>query len=187
MQDERIIRLFWERDPSAIPAVMGKYGNYCQTVAWNILGSREDAAECVNDTWLRVWNSIPPQRPVALRSYLAKITRNLAIHRYHAENAQKRGGGQLPLLLDELSECIGGCDPAREHEAKELAESIRTFTASLPQRDCDIFLRRFFFGDTPSQIAARYAMTENHVRVNLSRSRKKLRQHLIREGYIYER
>lgn len=187
LEDRQIISLYWSRDDRAIEATGQKYGAYCYAIADNILQCREDSEECVSDTWLQAWNTMPPQKPDRLRLYLGKITRNLAISRWRAANAQKRGGGQLLLILEELNECLpGGDDPAAQWEAAELAQCIRRFVAGLPRRDGDIFLRRYFFAESPEQIARHYRITGNHVAVSLSRSRKKLRQHLTKEGYAHE-
>lgn len=184
MEDETIVDLYWKRDAAAISATDEAYGAYCRALAFRILGSREDAEECANDTWVRLWNAIPPQRPCSLRMFAAKIARNLAFHRYEARTAAKRGGGELPLVLDELAECLpdaqsveGAC------EAKELAAFVREFVKNLPARDADVFLRRYFFAETARDIAARRGMTENHVQVILSRTRKKLRAQLEQEGF----
>lgn len=127
MDDETIVELCWKRDASAISATDAAYGAYCRALAFRILGSREDAEECANDTWVRLWNAIPPQRPRSLRMFAAKIARNLAFHRCEARTAAKRGGGELPLVLDELAECLpdaqsvegaDGADAPRENGAQ---------------------------------------------------------------------
>lgn len=127
MDDETIVELYWKRDASAISATDETYGAYCRALAFRILGSREDAEECANDTWVRLWNAIPPQRPRSLRMFAAKIARNLAFHRCEARTAAKRGGGELPLVLDELAECLpdaqsvegaDGADASRENGAQ---------------------------------------------------------------------
>lgn len=127
MDDETIVELCWKRDASAISATDAAYGAYCRALAFRILGSREDAEECANDTWVRLWNAIPPQRPRSLRMFAAKIARDLAFHRCEARTAAKRGGGELPLVLDELAECLpdaqsvegaDGADASRENGAQ---------------------------------------------------------------------
>ena len=127
MDDETIVELYWKRDASAISATDEAYGAYCRALAFRILGSREDAEECANDTWVRLWNAIPPQRPRSLRMFAAKIARNLAFHRCEARTAAKHGGGELPLVLDELAECLpdaqsvegaDGADASRENGAQ---------------------------------------------------------------------
>ena len=106
MDDEKIVQLYWNRDEQAIPATAQKYGNYCTSIAKNIIGNLEDAEECVNDTYLNAWNSMPPHRPGVLSTFLGKIVRNLSFNRYKYNTADKRGGGELPLVLDELSDLV---------------------------------------------------------------------------------
>lgn len=183
MRDESIIQLYFERDETAIGETNRKYGSYCYRVADNILHSREDSEECVNDTWLRAWDAIPPARPSCLKLFLARITRNLSFNRFKARNAQKRGEGETALVLEELEECLpGGRDTEEEFLAEELAGSINRFVRSLPVRDGDIFIRRYFFADSLPGIAKRYGMAESSVRVVLHRTRKKLRVRLEEEG-----
>ncbi|MDE7244399.1 MAG: sigma-70 family RNA polymerase sigma factor [Oscillospiraceae bacterium] len=185
MEDHQIIELYWQKNENAISETAGKYGAYCFTIAQNILHSTEDAEECVNDTWLHAWNAMPPQRPNILRIFLAKITRNLSINRFHAESAEKRGGGEIVLVLDELAECIaGGVDAEAAYESKELEQCIRRFVRALPKRERNMFVRRYFFTEPVAAVAARYGLTENNVQVILSRTRKKLRLVLKKEGYL---
>ena len=185
MTDAEIIQRYWQRDEGAIAASHAAYGPYCHTIAQNILGSPEDAEECVNDTWLRAWQAIPPQRPRVLRLFFAKITRNLALNRWKSRTAEKRGGGETALLLDELAECAGsGGDAEGAYLAKELGEAVDRFVRGLPRRDGDVFLRRYFWGDSVGSIAARYGLTSHHVSVLLSRTRKKLNSYLIKEGLL---
>ena len=183
MQDMQIIELYFNRDEAAIEETDKKYGAYCQSIAWNILASHEDSQECVNDTWLRAWNSMPPQRPSLLRQFLAKITRNLSFDRYRAEQTQKRGGGEVTLALEELKDCVGGGDPATQLEFEELKVLIGRFLISLTERDRGIFLRRYFYVEDSKTIAERYAMKEPNVRLILSRTRQKLRHYLQKEGF----
>ena len=186
MDDEKIIDLYWQRDENAIAQTDQKYGTYCRTIAHNILHDHEDSEECVNDTWLQAWESIPPAWPGVLRLFLARITRNLSINRYYARSSQKRGGGQTALVLEELAECLADhSDVESTCEANELNECIRLFVRSLPEQEGNVFVRRYFFTDSVAEIARRYRLTENHVMVMLSRTRKKLRLHLEQEGYFY--
>lgn len=187
MEDARIIELYWQRDAEAVAETDKKYGPYCLAVAENILRSGQDAEECVNDTWLRAWNAMPPERPAHLRMFLAKITRRLALNRHAALTAQKRGGGELPLVLAELEECLAGeADVHRAAEARELEACLRDFVRGLPEREGDIFLRRYFFTEPVAVIARARGLTENHVAVICSRTRQKLKSKLIREGYFYD-
>ena len=185
MEDSRIVELYWERNADAVSETAGKYGAYCFAIAENILHNAEDSEECVNDTWLRAWNAIPPQRPAVLRAFLAKITRNLAFNRFNARNAEKRGGGGMALVLDELGECLGdGADAEKAYEAKELRQCIRRFVRSLPEREGNVLVRRYFFAEPVADIAKRYGLSENNVMVILSRTRGKLKAHLLKEGYL---
>ena len=185
MEDSQIIELYWQKDPEAIAQTAGKYGAYCFTIANNILNSAEDAEECVNDTWLRAWNAMPPQRPKVLRLFLAKITRNLSFDRFQARNAEKRGGGEIALVLDELEECLAGkADVEAAQEDKELGQCIQSFIRALPERERNLFVRRYFFTEPVADIRKRYGLTENHVMVTLSRTRKKLKTYLLKEGYL---
>lgn len=187
MDDQQIITLYHMRSTDAISETAKKYGTYCFTIADHILRNREDSEECVNDTWLNTWNSIPPQTPLSFPMFLAKITRNLSINRLYARTADKRGGGEATLVLDELAECIAGeTNVEDEYIARELGQCIRTFVRSLPKREGNLFVRRYFFTESVAVIAKNYRMTTNHVIVSLSRTRKKLRLHLIKEGYIDE-
>lgn len=185
MTDNQIIALYWRRSETAISETADKYGAYCRTVADHILHSREDSEECVNDTWLRAWNAIPPQRPARLRMFLAKITRNLAFDKFKAQTAGKRGGGEVELILDELSECVSaGGDAEGQFLAQELEETINRFVHTLPKRDCSIFVRRYFFAESIEAIAKKYGLSANNVTVILSRTRQKLKAHLKEEGYL---
>lgn len=185
MEDERIVELFWRRSEEAIRETEAKYGSYCHKTAMSILGSAEDAEECVNDTLLRAWESIPPQRPAVFKSFLIKIVRSLALDRFRANSALKRGGGQLPLVLDELRECIGGSgDASTEAEARELGNAIREFVGRLPERERIFFVRRYFFTASVSDIAKGYDTSAGAVSASLDRTRKKLKNYLEKEGLM---
>ena len=187
MEDAAIIALYWARDQQAISATDEKYGVPCRTLAARLLDSREDGEECVNDTWLNAWNAMPPQKPTKLQMFLAKITRNLSFNRFNARSAEKRGGGEIVLVLDELAECLAGeSDVESEYEARELGQCIRMFVRALPERGGNVFVRRYFFTEPVAEIAKRYGLTDNNVMVILSRTRKKLKVHLIKEGFFSE-
>ncbi len=187
MEDVQIISLYWERDPLAIEKSREKYGGYCFSVANHILDNHEDSEECVNDTWLHAWNGMPPHRPNALRMFLAKITRCVAFNRCKASHTQKRGSGQLLLVLEELSECLADESDVQDSViAQELEVSIRQFVDALPAQEGGVFIRRYFFTESIAEIAQRYGITVNHTTVMLSRTRKKLRSHLIKEGFLDE-
>lgn len=184
MDDHQIVELYWQKNTDAISETAKKYGAYCFTIADHILHSSEDSEECVNDTWLHAWDAIPPQRPNVLRMFLARMTRNLSFDRFRARNAEKRGKGEIALVLEELGECLGGgTDAEAAYEAKELRQSIRRFVRALPERDGNVLVRRYFFAEPIVDIAKRYSLTENNVMVILSRTRRKLKAHLLKEGY----
>ena len=184
MSDEEIISLFFARDEQALVYTEAKYGPYCFALANAILPIREDAEETVSDTYFKAWQAIPPTKPKVLRLFLAKITRNLAFTRWRSETAQKRGGGEMPLVLDELGECIGTDDDLEAGlNLKELTRSIAAFLDTQPQREQNIFLRRYFFLEDSREIGSRYQMKPEAVLQSLSRTRKKLKKYLIQEGY----
>lgn len=184
MDDGKIIDLYWQRSERAIEATDRKYGTYCFTIADNILENREDSQECVNDTYLHAWDAMPPQKPNKLRMFLARITRNLAFDRYKARNTQKRGG-ELAVVLDELQECIpDSLDTEGQVLAKELESIIGAFVRELPQKERDLFVRRYFFAEPANVIARNYGMKPGTVSVTLSRIRAKLHAHLQKEGYV---
>lgn len=187
MEDSRIVELYWQKSSDAISESNSKYGAYCFTIANNILHNNEDSEECVNDTWLNAWNAMPPQKPSKLRAFFARITRNLSFNRFEARTAEKRGGGEINLVLDELAECLASeADVASEYETNELGQCIRMFVRALPERDGNVFVRRYFFTDPVAKIANRYGLTDNNVMVILNRTRKKLKTHLIKEGFFSE-
>ena len=183
LEDSKIIDLYWARKEQALAETDAKYGNYCRTIARNILRNFEDTEECVSDTWLHAWNSMPPQRPGILSAFLGRITRNLSFDRCKYQQAAKRGGGALPLALDELGECIPASGRVEhELEQKELTAAIDRFLRTLPEKDCNLFLRRYWYVDSISVIADRYGMKENTVKSILFRTREKLRKFLGEEG-----
>ncbi len=185
MDDEKIIELYFARSERAISESGAKYGAYCYRVAFNILDNREDSEECVNETWFRSWNTIPPKRPSRLAAFFARITRNLALDRLDGMLAVKRGGGEYIAALDELSECTASSSGAEdEFSRKTLEEDINRFLKTVAARECDIFLSRYFYLETTAEIARRYGLKESNVTVILSRTRKKLREFLIKEGYV---
>lgn len=185
MNDDEIIRLLETRQEDAVSALSAEYGGYCRQIALRMTGQPEDAEEIVNDVWLRVWDSIPPQKPQSLRHYLAKLTRNLSFDLLKKQTAEKRGGNELPLVLEELENCLpAGETPESALSAKELGAAINRFLDSQPVRTQDVFLRRYFFSETVPEIAAHYRMREDNVRLTLSRTRAKLKLFLIKGGYL---
>ena len=179
MEDRDIIEMYFARDERAISETSVKYGGYCGSIAMNILSSREDTEECLDDTWLRAWNSIPPHRPNVLRVFLGKITRNLALDKYKARTAEKRAGGELAVSLDELDECVGAVD---ERESAEIGESISRFLRTQPKETRSVFVCRYFYCDSIADIAKRFGISEAKVKTLLFRTRNKLKIHLEGEG-----
>lgn len=184
MEDNQIIFLYQQREESAISATRDKYGSYCAAIAGNILDNHEDVEEVLADTWLRVWDTIPPNHPANLKLYLARIVRNLAYDRFRMNTRKKRGGSETDLVLEELSQCIAAPDRAEDRFLRsELQQVMQTFLDDLPARDRNIFLRRYFYVEDIPQIAQRYFLTQAGVRTVLSRCRRKLRSYLIEGGF----
>lgn len=187
MEDSKIVQLYWDRDEQAIPATSEKYGDYCASIARNILGNEEDAEECVNDTYLNAWNSMPLHRPRVLSTFLGKITRNLSLNRYKHNTAGKRGGGELPAVLDELTELVSGrADVEQEFDCKELITAIDTFLDTLSPKKRSIFICRYWYTDSVSDIAARHGMKEGSVSMTLNRLRMKLHRYLWERGFEHD-
>lgn len=183
MNDKEIIALYWDRDESAIAETANRYGNYCYSIAYNILNTVEDAEECVNDTWMNTWKSIPPQNPNNLSTYLGKITRNLSFNRYKLIRAKKRGFGQIEIALSELDGCIPD-QSNMEHVIDQLVltNAIETFLRKQSQTERNIFVGRYWFLYHVKDLASAYHMSESKVTSLLFRMRKKLKLHLEKEG-----
>ena len=180
LPDADIVSLYFDRSEEAIVASQCKYGRACHAVAYNILRSDEDAEECVSDTWLRAWNAIPPEKPARLGAWLTTVTRRLALSRYEHKTAAKRYGG-VESSLEELSECIpdGSITVADE---VAIRGAINGFLASLPTRTRMIFMRKYWYMDSVSEIADAFRMSESAVKITLHRTRAKFRKHLEKEG-----
>lgn len=184
MEDAKIIELYWDRNEQAIPETSAKYGHYCSSIAKNILGNQEDAEECVNDTYLNAWNSMPPHRPGMLATFLGKITRNLSFNRYKYNTAEKRGNGEMSVVLDELAEVVSGREDVEQQlEYKELEIAINDFLRSLPVKKRKIFVCRYWYADSVSEIAAKFGMREGTVSMTLNRLRNRLRTVLEERGF----
>ena len=183
MEDREIVDHYWQRSDRAIRETESKYGRYCQTIAYNITANRQDAEECVSDTWLAAWNAMPDKRPKGLLAFLARITRNFALDRWRSSARQQRGGGEIPLALDELSECLAdGTDVEREIEARELSEKIGAFVRSLPKTERDVFTARYFYLASVGEIVEKTGFTQSKVKSMLHRTRLRLREMLREEG-----
>lgn len=185
MKDELIIQMFLERNEDAIAVVISKYGHYCQSIARNILDNSSDIEECLSDTYLKVWMSIPPHRPESFTAYIGKITRNSAINITRYNTAEKRYNAEVSLILDELEDFVpGGVNPEDENNRKELISSINSFLGTLSQEKRVIFVSRYWYSDSISDIAAKMGLSQNKVSVTLSRLRKQLNKWLTERGFI---
>ena len=184
MDDKKIIELYFKRDERAVIETEDKYGGYCFAIANNILANTQDSEECVNDTWSRAWNSIPPENPNCFKLFLARITRNLALDKIKVKTRQKRGGGESALIFDEISELISdGETVEKELERKEFMNTVNRFLRNIPQRERGIFISRYFFGESIEVISKKYRITKSNTEKLLSRTRIKLRELLKKEGY----
>ncbi len=182
MQDSKIIDLFFERSEQAITELSLKYEKLCKKIAVNILGNEEDSLECINDSYLGVWNTIPPQRPENLKYYLCRIVRNNALKRFHSNTAVKRNS-YYDVALQELEECLPDENSIeKELTSAEITRLIDSFLETQKQENRVIFTRRYYYSDSIAEIAVRMNMTENNVSVRLNRIRKSLKKHLEKEG-----
>lgn len=185
MDDKEIIALYQTRDENAIRQTEKKYSSYLTTIALNILGNREDSDECVNDTYFKAWNSIPPNIPAKLRYYLGKITRELSIDRLRKKTSQKRGGTEYDLSLEELCECTGSGDTTEQSvDLAVLVELIEKFLRSRRDDERDMFVCRYYFCDSLKEIAEYFGVNESKVKNTLFRTRTELKKHLESEGYL---
>ena len=182
MLDSQIIALYDARDERAITETAAKYGSFCTSIALNILQNLQDAEECVNDTWLRTWNSIPPARPNVLKAYLGRITRNFAINRYKEQHRQKRGGHTVEAIAELGDIASPETEVQAQMDKQEFARVFNAFLYSLPERDCNVFLRRYFYAESAQEIAKRYGLKQDNVLKILSRTRQKLKEYLKKEG-----
>ena len=185
MDDSMILDLYWARSESAIDETAKKYGNYCFTIANNILQNNEDAEECVNDTYHKTWDTVPPQRPVIFRAFLGKICRNLSLNRYKKQRTQKRGGGNIALIYSELEDCIpSDSNVEMEYESSLVIGAINSYLLSLDSENRIVFVRRYWYADSIQAIATRFQMSESKVKSMLFRTRNKLKTYLENEGVI---
>ncbi|MBQ4346333.1 MAG: RNA polymerase sigma factor [Oscillospiraceae bacterium] len=183
--DARIIGLFEQRSEQAIAAVSGKYGGLCRSIAGRILSDTQDVEECVNDTWLRLWNAIPPAKPDSLGGFITTVVRRLCFDRLDASQTAKRGGGQLPLALEELAYCMPSQeDVAHTVEQRELSAALERFLDALPYESRTIFVMRYGNLYSIREIAEQYGISESKVKVTLHRARKKLKTCMEQEGLL---
>ncbi len=183
MDDKQIVDLYWARSERAIEETERKFGSYCRTVSYNILANTADAEECVNDTWMKAWNSMPTHRPSLLAPYLGKLTRWLSLTRLREKNSLRHGGGELPLVLDELAETLdSGQDTEQELELRELNGALRRMVASLSKDERDVFICRYWYMASIREIAEKTGFSESKVKTMLHRTRNKLHRQLMEEG-----
>ncbi len=183
LEDTAIVSLYWERSDRAIEESAAKYGGYCFSLAFNILRSREDAEESVNDTWLAAWNAIPPHRPTVLSTFLGKLTRRIAIDKQRKKDAAKRGGGEYELALEELAESLPAKTMVEEHvEAEALSQFLEQFLKALPAAERKVFLCRYWYFDPIESIGFQFGFSQSKVKMMLFRTRKKLAEALKKEG-----
>ena len=184
MDDNGIIQLYWDRNDQTIKVTSDKYGHYCKAIARNILNNEEDAEECVNDTYLNAWNSMPTHWPEQLATFLGKITRNLAFNRYKHNHTEKRGGEKITLVLDELTDCISDVDDVEQIiDRQELIKAINSFVRSLSVSKRNIFVRRYWYADSVTEIAHDNGMLQGTVSKTLERTRKELKAYLTERGF----
>ena len=187
MDDDKILDLFFERQESALEKVRLKYGHRILRTAMNILSNIQDAEECVSDTLLKAWEAIPPSRPAMLDAFLVKISRNLAINKWRAKNAQRRGGGEIILVLSELGDCIpspSSSSPEAKYDSNLTTLAINDCLNEMNQTMRVVFVLRYFHGESISDICMRFNISESKVKSMLYRSRKKLKTHLEKEGVV---
>lgn len=187
MEDAQIVDLYWARSENAVSETATKYGKYCYAIAFHILSDEQDADESVNDTWLDAWNTMPPHRPSILSTFLGKITRRLSIDRWRERTADKRGGGEIALALNELADCIPSENSVeQEIEAEELGSIINHFVMQMPLQERRIFICRYWYMDSIKSIAQQFDVSESKVKMILYRQRNKLKLHLAKEGHFDE-
>ncbi|MCI9455489.1 MAG: sigma-70 family RNA polymerase sigma factor [Oscillospiraceae bacterium] len=185
MEDAAIIALYWSRSESAIEKTDEKYGGYCRTIAYNILENHEDTEECTNDTYFKVWNAIPPQRPSLFRAFLGKIARNTALKRYDSSHADKRGGGETAILLSELEECVPAPNNAEtECESAELSRAVSDFLYQLDELSRNLFVRRYWYAEKLTNLCEAYGISASQGKSTLYRVRGKLKEYLEKEGFL---
>ena len=184
MNDKNIVDLYFNRDEEAITQTDKKYGRYCYSIAYNILTNKEDAEESVSDTYMTAWRAIPPRRPSVLSTFLGKITRHISIDRWRERAATKRGGGEVPLALEELKDCVAGMQNVEmDYERKEIVKAYVKFLDTLPITERRVFLCRYWYVESIETIADKFGFSQSKVKTMLHRTRAKLRKHFAEEGY----
>lgn len=183
LNDTEIVELFWQRDETAIAETDKRYRGYLMKIALNVLNDSEDGQEAVNDTYLKAWNAMPPHKPSLLSTFLGKITRQLSIDKLRTKTREKRGGSEYQLSLDELCDCTGGEDPAKDYELKRLAKAISAYLRSISADKRAVFVWRYYFCEPIKDICQRLGESESSVKSRLHRIRQGLKQHLESEGF----
>lgn len=185
MDDKALIKLYFDRNEHAISETQRQFGGYLYTIAHNILGSVQDAEECVNDVLMRLWERIPPAEPENLYAYSASVARSVARNRYAMEHALKRGGGETQLVLDELRDCCTAPDAVEQQiESRSLSEAVNDFLGTLKPEHRKIFVQRYWYLCPVDDIAEDLNISKSKVTVTLMRTRQKLRKHLEQEGFL---
>lgn len=184
MKDEQIVELFWKRSEDAVSETQSKYKKYCSYISRNILGNDQDVEECVNEVLNAAWNSIPPQKPSNLQAYIGKLTREISISRWRENHAAKRYASEFSVSIDEIEEIAVDDDFTENVEKEQVSKSISDFLRSLPETDRNMMIRRYWYGDSIRSICERYQFSEGKVKVQLQRTREKLKKHLKKEGWI---
>lgn len=185
MEDDKIVDLYWNRDEAAISETRNKYGNYCYSIAYQILRNNEDAEESLNDSYLATWNAIPPHHPLNLKTFIGKITRRISIDRYRLLSADKRGSGEVALSFDELEECIPDDRNFRDSLKDELiTEIINDFLSSIKESERKVFVCRYYYFESIEDIAKRFSFSQSKVKMILKRNRDRLKEELIKEGVL---
>ena len=185
MNDEQIVKMYWQRDESAITVTQKKYNAYLLKIAYNILNNHEDSEESVNDTYLAAWNSIPPQKPAVLSTYLGKLTRRISISLFRRKNADKRQGGEFALSFSEMEDVMeGNMEPEKEMEVQILGELLNKFLRSLKSDERRTFIGRYYYMDPLKEVAAYCGMSEGKAKTMLFRTRVKLKEYLKKEGFV---
>ena len=185
--DAQLLELYESRDESAIEKTAEHYGAYCTSIAMNILRNKEDADECVNDTYLKAWNAIPPEQPRVFSSFIGRITRNLAINKYKSKTTHKRSGHETAVLLGELEDCIpAAVNVEEEIESRDLSRIIKEYLSKLREEDRKFFVCRYWYNDSVPEIAELHEVSIGKVQMSLHRTRKRLKVYLKKEGVGYE-
>ena len=185
MEDSKIIELYFNRDEKAISETKDKYGNYCFSIAYNILYNKQDCEEALNDTYLGTWNAIPPHHPLDLKTFIGKICRRISLNIHRKDTAVKRGGSQVTISLSELDECIPDNKNISESlDEKILSDTINEFLSQLKENERKVFVCRYWYFDSINDISSRFMYSQSKVKMMLKRTRDKLRDYLIKEGVV---